>query len=314
MTAPHIGISGWRYAPWRGVFYPPTLAQRCELMFASRMVGSIEINGSFYNLQRPQSYANWYDDTPSKFVFSVKAPRYITHILRLRDVEIPVANFLASGIFNLKEKLGPILWQFPPSMRFNAELFEKFLKLLPHDTEAASVIARGHDARLNDRVQLDIDRKRKLRHAVEIRNQSFVDEKFIELLRRYEVAFVIADTAGKWPYYEDLTADFVYLRLHGDKELYASGYTDAALERWAKRMRAWSEGGQPRDAPLISGSEPRARASREIFCYFDNDIKVHAPFDAAKLAHNLAVPSPLHDTTEEQRAEIAKQLSMREKN
>lgn len=305
----HIGISGWRYAPWRGVFYPPELPQRCELMFASRMVGSIEINGSFYNLQRPQSYAGWYDDTPKSFVFSVKAPRYITHILRLRDIEIPLANFLASGIFNLKEKLGPILWQFPPSFRFDAESFEKFLKLLPHDTHSASVIAQRHDARLNGRVQLSIDGKRKLRHAVEIRNQSFVEPKFIELLRRYRIAFVIADTAGKWPYYEDLTADFVYMRLHGAEELYASGYTDSALARWTARIDAWVKGEQPNDARLISGKAPRALKSRQVFCYFDNDIKVHAPFDAAKLAHNLALPSGLYETPPEQRGQLAEQLS-----
>lgn len=313
MTSPHIGISGWRYPPWRGEFYPTTLSQRCELMFASRMLRSIEINGSFYNLQRPQSYVSWYNDTPAKFVFSVKAPRYITHILRLREVEVPIANFLASGIFNLKEKLGPILWQFPPSFRFDAQLFESFLKLLPHDTQAASAMARHHDAHMKDRVELDIDRKRKLRHAVEIRNQSFVDPVFIELLRRYRVALVVADTAGKWPYYEDLTADFVYLRLHGDVELYASGYTDAALDRWAQRIDAWSSGEQPPDAHLISDSIPPNRKSRDIFCYFDNDIKVRAPFDAATLVHNLGQPSPLHDSSEAERMQLAKKLSTRDK-
>ena len=308
MAAPHIGISGWRYAPWRGTFYPPKMTQRTELAFASRMLSSIEINGSFYNLQRPESYRRWYDDTPPKFVFSVKAPRYITHIRRLREVETPIANFFASGIFNLKEKLGPILWQFPPSFRFDAELFEHFFRLLPHDTEAASHIARKHDTHLRGRTQLAIDRKRKLRHAVEIRNDSFIDEAFIALLRRYRVAFVIADTAGKWPYYEDLTADFVYLRLHGAEQLYASGYTEAALERWAARIRAWQSGSQPHDARLISATAPRARATRDIFCYFDNDMKVHAPFDAAALAHKLNLHSALFDSDAQQRAQFAKQL------
>jgi uncharacterized protein YecE (DUF72 family) len=309
VTGLHIGISGWRYAPWRGVFYPSKLALRSELMFASRMVGSIEINGSFYNLQRPQSYASWYEDTPSKFMFSVKAPRYITHILRLRDCEKPLANFLASGLFNLKDKLGPILWQFPPNMRFDAELFENFLKLLPHDTEAARAIARKHDSHMKGHVQLTIDSNRKMRHAIEIRNESFVDPAFIEMLRHYRVAFVIADTAGKWPYYEDLTADFVYMRLHGDEELYASGYSDAALERWAQRIRAWSGGGQPTDAHLISSEVPRARARRQVFCYFDNDIKVYAPFDAAKLVHKLGLISPLHTMTLAQRMQMAEKLS-----
>ena len=304
----NIGISGWRYPPWRGTFYPPKMVQRCELAYASRMLSSIELNGSFYSLQRPDNYQTWYEATPAKFVFSVKAPRYITHILRLRDIEVPVANFFASGIFNLKEKLGPILWQFPPSFRFDAELFENFLKLLPHDTEAAAIAARGHDAHMQGRVQLTVDRKRKFRHAVEIRNDSFVDPTFIALLRRYSVALVVADSAGKWPYFEDLTADFVYIRLHGAEELYASGYTEAALERWMQRIRAWHSGSQPDDAQLISDDAPRALAARKIFCYFDNDIKVRAPFDASALAQKLGARSPLLEMTAEQRAQFAKKL------
>lgn len=308
----HIGISGWRYAPWRGTFYPQKMAQRCELAFASRMLSTIEINGSFYNLQKPESYAKWYEDTPARFVFSVKAPRYITHIRRLRDVETPIANFFASGIFNLREKLGPILWQFPPNFRFDAELFENFLQQLPHDTEKAAAIACKHDERMQGRVQLDIDRKRKLRHAVEIRNRSFVDPDFVALLRRYRVALVVADTAGKWPNYEDLSADFVYMRLHGDEELYASGYSIAALENWAERIRAWRDGLQPQDARLISEEAPRERESRDIFCYFDNDMKVHAPFDAATLAHMLGVRNKLFETSEEQRHALAQKLCQRD--
>lgn len=311
MKALRIGISGWRYPPWRGVFYPPKLAQRCELAFASRMLSSIEINGSFYNLQRPESYASWYAATPAKFMFSVKAPRYVTHILRLRDIEAPIANFFASGIFNLKEKLGPILWQFPPSFRFDATLFESFLKLLPHDTQSASVQARSHDAHMR-RTQLTIDRKRPLRHAIEIRNDSFIDVEFIRLLRHHRAALVIADTAGKWPYYEDLTANFVYMRLHGAEELYASGYTDSALERWAQRIRAWSNGQQPADARLISTVAPRKCVSRDVFCYFDNDIKVRAPFDAAALAHKLDLPNRLSDTNSAERAHLAAQLMQAE--
>ncbi|HEY3697968.1 MAG TPA: DUF72 domain-containing protein [Spongiibacteraceae bacterium] len=314
MSALRIGISGWRYPPWRGTFYPAQLPQRCELEFASRMLPSIEINGSFYNLQRPQSYTAWYRDTPADFVFSVKAPRYITHILRLRDVEKPIANFFASGLFNLKEKLGPILWQFPPSFRFDPELFENFLKLLPHDTAKAGAQARAHDERMRGRVALEIDHNRKFRHAIEIRNNSFVDEKFIALLRHYRVALVIADTAGKWPYYEDITADFIYMRLHGAEELYASGYTDAALERWAARINAWNHGSQPPDAQLISDIAPPAHASRPVFCYFDNDTKVHAPYDAATLLHKLGLRSPLFETTPEQRAQLGKELAMRAAN
>ena len=288
-----IGISGWRYVPWRKVFYPPDLAQSRELYFASRALPSIEINGSFYALQRPQSYALWYADTPEDFVFSVKAPRYVTHILRLRDVEKPIANFFASGLFHLKEKLGPILWQFPPSFRFDAELFESFLKQLPHDSKAALELAQQRETRMKDREYLEVDKERPIRHAVEIRNQSFVDPAFIKLLRQYNAALVIADTAGKWPYREDVTADFVYIRLHGVEELYASGYTDEALDRWAARIEAWSKGKQPEDAQLIADLEPPARKSRDVYCYFDNDIKVKAPFDARKLLRRLGLEDSL---------------------
>ena len=288
-----IGISGWRYAPWRKVFYPQKLVQAKELYFASRALPTIEINGSFYALQRPESYARWYADTPDDFVFSIKAPRYITHILRLNEVEKPIANFFASGIFHLKEKLGPILWQFPPSFRFDAKQFEDFLKLLPHDTMAALNQAQGCEARMHGKEYLEIDAQRPLRHAIEIRNESFVDVAFIKLLRRYKVALVIADTAGKWPYREDVTADFIYMRLHGAERLYASGYTDTALERWARRIRLWSAGSQPSDAQLIAQLQPPAAQSRDVFCYFDNDIKVKAPFDARKLLRRLDLENGL---------------------
>ena len=282
-----IGISGWRYPPWRKVFYPEKLRQASELHFASRALPTIEINGTFYGLQRPPSFARWYEETPENFVFSVKAPRYVTHILKLNDVEKPIANFFASGLLLLKEKLGPILWQFPPSFRFDPKQFEHFLKLLPHDTEAALKQAHGREAKMHGREHLAIDETRALRHAVEIRNKSFVDPEFVELLRAYQVALVVADTAGKWPYYEDVTADFIYMRLHGDEELYASGYTDAALDRWAMRIRAWNRGDQPQDAHLISTTLPASRKTRDVYCYFDNDIKVKAPFDARKLLQRL---------------------------
>lgn len=288
-----IGISGWRYAPWRKVFYPEGLAQAQELHFASRALPSIEINGTFYAQQRPASYAKWYAETPENFVFSVKAPRYVTHILRLKEAEIPIANFFASGLLQFKEKLGPILWQFPPSFRFDADLFEDFLQQLPHDTAAALTLAQRRDPRMHGREYLAIDRKRAVRHAVEIRNKSFVDRAFIQLLRRYRIALVVADTAGKWPYYEDITADFMYLRLHGAQELYASGYTDAALERWAERIRAWRQGSQPEDVQLIADLKPPVRKSRDIFCYFDNDVKVKAPFDARKLLGQLGLEDGL---------------------
>jgi len=288
-----IGISGWRYAPWRGVFYPGGLAQRRELEFASRMLPTIEINGSFYSLQRPESWAEWHDQTPEDFVFAVKGSRYITHMLKLNDVATPLANFLASGLFRLRAKLGPILWQFPPQLGFDAARFDAFFTLLPRDTGTALALARRHDGRLAGRSVLEIDTVRPLRHAVEIRHPSFVDPAFVALLRRHRIALVVADTAGRWPLLEDLTADFVYLRLHGDEELYASGYGDAALDRWAARIDAWRRGAQAEDARLASPRPASARVRRDVYCYFDNDVKVHAPYDAARLAQRLGLPTGL---------------------
>ena len=283
----YIGISGWRYEPWRGVFYPDDLRQDDELAYASRALPSIELNGSFYALQKPGSYAEWYAATPKNFVFSVKGNRFITHTRRLKDIDGPVANVLASGVFNLREKLGPFLWQFPPNFKFDPERMEHFLGLLPHDTEAGLALALQHEPRMEGKVALEIDKKRKLRHAVEIRHHSFIDEAFIAMLRKYKVALVTADTAREWPYYEDVCADFMYLRLHGDKELYASGYSEEALDRWAERITAWSGGGQPADARLISAKAGPKKANRDVFCYFDNDIKVKAPFDAKRLIEKL---------------------------
>jgi uncharacterized protein YecE (DUF72 family) len=289
MGAIYIGISGWRYPPWRGVFYPAGLAQHRELEFASRALLSIELNGSFYSLQRPESYSQWHAETPAGFIFSIKGNRFLTHILRLRDIDGPLANVLASGVFALRQKLGPFLWQFPPNFHFDPASMEHFLSLLPHDTDEALALARKHEPRMSGRSLLEIDSKRKLRHAIEIRHESFVDASFIALLRHYKVALVVADTAGKWPYCEDVTADFMYLRLHGDQQLYASGYTDQALERWAERIRAWTAGGQPEDAHLVSTKSPAKRVSRDLFCYFDNDVKVRAPFDARRLIEKLGL-------------------------
>ncbi|MFZ5510338.1 MAG: DUF72 domain-containing protein [Pseudomonadota bacterium] len=284
-----IGISGWRYPPWRGVFYPDGLPQRRELEFAAHTLPSIEINGSFYSLQRPESYARWYQETPAGFVFSVKGSRYITHIRRLRDIDQALANFFASGVFNLRDKLGPFLWQFPPNLRYQPEVFSDFLERLPRDGEQALSLARRHEPWLAGRTSLALDPDRPLRHAVEIRHDSFRDESFVTLLRRHHVALVVADSPGKWPYVEDVTADFMYLRLHGEKELYASGYTDEALERWAARIRAWTRGGEPDDAVRISRHPAPRAAARDVYCYFDNDFKVRAPFDAVSLMGKLGM-------------------------
>ncbi|WP_425478405.1 DUF72 domain-containing protein [Luteimonas yindakuii] len=284
-----IGISGWRYTPWRGVFYPQGLAQRRELEFASRTFPTIEINGSFYSLQHPDSYQRWRDETPDDFVFAVKGHRFITHHLRLRDARVPVANFLSSGLLRLGPKLGPILWQLPPNFRYDEQRLRDFLAVLPHDTSQALALARQHESgRMQGRSALDIDGERPLRHALEVRHPSFNDPGFVELLREHRVALVVADTAGRWPLLEDLTADFVYLRLHGDEELYASGYSDTALDDWARRIAAWTRGTEPRGARRAGG--PAAmKVPRDVYCYFDNDIKTHAPYDAQELARRVAL-------------------------
>jgi uncharacterized protein YecE (DUF72 family) len=290
MARIRIGISGWRYIPWRGVFYPKDLPQHAELHYASRALPVIEINGSFYSLQRPSSYAKWYEDTPKGFLFTIKAPRYITHIRRLKEVDAPLANFFASGLFNLREKLGPVLWQFPPTFKYDRERMQPFLEALPHDTKSALALARKRDDWMKGRTRLAIDVNRELRHAVEIRHDSFLNPDFIKLLRASNVALVIAETARRWPMTHDITADFVYMRLHGDKELYRSGYSDKALDRWARRIKAWHRGAEPADAQRVAGPAPKAGKPRDIYCFFDNtDVKLRAPKDAQTLMRKLKI-------------------------
>jgi uncharacterized protein YecE (DUF72 family) len=288
-----IGVSGWRYEPWRGVFYPPALPQRLELRYAATVFRTLEINGSFYSLQRPSSWQLWRDETPPGFVFTVKGPRYLTHMLKLRDFERPLANFLASGVLALDAKLGPLLWQFPPNLTFDPLRFEPFLRALPRDTDHALALARGCDARMRGRSHLQIDQPRAMRHAVEVRHDSFLDPRFVDLLRQNGVALVIAETARKWPMPRDVTADFMYLRLHGDRELYRSGYRPRAIREWAERIRAWNAGDEPEQWPegavhIAPTMARHAAAGREVFCFFDNtDVKLRAPADAKSLMRNL---------------------------
>lgn len=284
-----IGISGWRYEGWRGVFYPPGLAQSRELAFASRAVETIEINGTHYSLQSIDSFRAWHDATPDGFVFSVKGPRYLTHMLRFRDekAEPAIANFFASGVLALGAKLGPFLWQFPATFRFDAERLERFLSLLPTHTEAAVALAKRHDTRVK-RPWFDAPHDRPLRHAIEIRDASFCVPEFVAILRRHRAALVVSDAVADWPYAEDVTADFVYLRLHGTETLYGGAYADPALDRWAARIEAWASGKQPDDAVRISSARAPVRKRRDVFCYFDNDQKVKAPFDAQRLASRIA--------------------------
>jgi uncharacterized protein YecE (DUF72 family) len=287
-----IGISGWTYAPWRGTFFPKGLLQNQELHYASRSVRSIEINGTFYSLQRPSSYQTWYEQTPADFLFSIKGPRFITHIKRLKNVEIPLANFLASGVLRLNEKLGPILWQLPPSFTFDADRLRGFFELLPRDTKSAAALARRHDDHLKFGSWAKIDASRPLRHALEIRHDSFKCEAFIRLLREQDIALVVADTAGKWPLMDDVTSDFVYVRLHGDAELYVSGYTPEALSAWAEKIAAWRDGHDAPHARLHAPAFEKRVTHRDVYAYFDNDVKTHAPYDAMSLAHRLGLAPP----------------------
>jgi len=269
-----IGISGWTYAPWRKVFYPDGLRQKDELEYAASKMTSIEINGSFYSLQRPESYQAWRQRTPDGFVFAVKGGRFITHMKKLADVDAPLANFFASGPLALADKLGPVLWQLPPTLGFDAERLVSFFERLPRTTTAAAALGARHDERVAGRSYLDAPVEQPIRHAVEVRHDSFLAPEFLDLLREHDIGLVVADTAGKWPLIREVTADFAYVRLHGDTELYASGYSDAALDEWAALMRGWAEAGA------------------DVYAYFDNDMKVRAPFDAMGLIERLADLGP----------------------
>jgi uncharacterized protein YecE (DUF72 family) len=281
-----VGIAGWRYTPWRGKFYPVDLTQKSELKFASNKLRTIEINGTFYSLQRASSFANWYADTPEDFVFSVKGPRFITHIRRLREVEGPLANFLASGVLLLGKKLGPFLWQFPPNFKYQPGLLEGFFKLLPMDSVAALRVASQHDLRVRTEEGLDGVGQFPVRHAIEVRHESFRNPEFVELLRKYRVALVCADTL-EWPRLMDLTSDFVYCRLHGSEVLYASGYDDKALDDWARRVTDWARGEEPKDAERVHVKPGSKEAARDVFVYFDNDVKVLAPPNAMALSERV---------------------------
>jgi len=264
-----VGISGWRYATWRGDFYPAGLPHKRELAFVSERMRTLEINGSFYSLQRPSSYIAWAGETPPGFVFAVKGGRFLTHNKKLKDCARPLANFFASGVLALEEKLGPILWQLPPQLTFDPARLEAFFALLPRTTAAAAALAARHDHRLKHPAYLDVRRSRPIRYALEVRPPTYETSSFPDLLRKHDIALCIADTAGKFPYIEEATADFVYVRLHGDTHLYASGYGRAALDRWAARCAKWRRGG------------------RDVYVYFDNDAKGHAPYDALNLAARL---------------------------
>lgn len=273
MAEIRIGISGWTYPPWRGEFYPPKLPHKRELAYAAGIFGSIEVNGTFYGLLRPAAFASWLAETPEDFVFAVKGSRFITHLKKLADVRVPLANFWASGVLALDQRLGPLLWQLPPNLGFDADRLARFLELLPRTLGAAAELAREHDQRITADRELVVARhpSHPLRHALEVRHQSFREPGLVPLLREHDVALVLADNPGAWPVLEEDTADFRYVRLHGDTELYASGYTTEALDSWAERIARWAAAGQ------------------DVYVYCDNDAKVRAPYDALGLMERLGL-------------------------
>jgi uncharacterized protein YecE (DUF72 family) len=288
-----VGISGWTYPPWRGNFYPDGLSQKNELAYASRRFNALEINGTFYSLQKASSFRAWRDDTPPGFVFSLKGGKYLTHVRQLKDPRKPLANFFSSGLLALREKLGPILWQFAPTMKFDEERFKEFFELLPHDTVAMAKLAQEHDAFMVGKTELETDAKRPVRHAVEFRHESFCTERFTDLCRAHNVALVVADVASKFPTAQDVTADWVYIRLHGSRELYKSGYEADEISAWAAKVRAWSQGAEPADARKISGKPPPTSGERDVYVFFDNtDVKQRAPVDARQMAEALGVAPP----------------------
>lgn len=287
MAKIRIGMSGWTFKGWRGDFYPKDLPQSKELEYASRKLNSIEVNGTFYGLQKPATFERWYEETPKGFYFSIKAPQYVTHVRRLKDVMEPVATFLASGLFCLKEKLGPILWQFPPNVTLKDDRFEKFLKLLPYNSKSAAGLAKKHASWLKDHA-LKPKGDFPIRHAFEFRHPSFMKPEFIELLRSHGVALVFAHSGLKSPYSEDLTADFVYARMHGQEKKYSKGYPPQTLSWWAKRVTSWTQGKQPTDAECISNEKPKS-TKRDAFIYFDTEVKQYAPQDALRLSHLLKI-------------------------
>ena len=271
MATVRVGISGWRYPRWRGDFYPSGLVQRRELAYVAERMPTVELNGSFYSLQRPTSYQRWRDETPDGFVFAVKGSRYVSHMLRLRGVETALANFFASGVLALGPKLGPVLWQLPERLPFEPEVLEAFVADLPRTTGEALELARRHDARVDGRSWLEIDADRPIRYALEPRSASFESPDAAAILRAHDVALVVADTAGRFPAFGEQTASFTYVRLHGAEDLYASGYTSTQLDAWAERIRGWAEGDPARD----------------VYVYFDNDARGFAPHDAVALGERL---------------------------
>lgn len=259
-----VGIGGWNFEPWRGTFYPDGLPQKRELEYASQRLTSIEINATYYGSQRATSFARWRAETPDDFVFAVKGTRYATNRRVLAEAGSSVERFFDSGVTELREKLGPVNWQFLPTKKFDAGDFEAFLKLLPKNVDGVAI-----------------------RHVVEVRHESFKVPAFVELLRAYQVGVVLTDKA-EFPHIHDVTAPFVYARLQCAAEAEETGYPAEALDRWAKRARDWAKGGAPADLAPVAASGKKAPKSRDVFIYMINGFKPRAPAAAMALIERLA--------------------------
>lgn len=279
-----LGTAGWVFEPWRKGYYPEGLKQKDELAYSSARLGNIEINATFYSHQKASSFENWAAQTPHGFVFTVKGHQLVTHIKRLKDVELPLANFFASGVMALGEKLGPFCWQLPGNAKYDPERMGTFLSLLPQTPEALVELAQKTDYGKNP-PYLDASGISRVCHAIEVRHESFADERFIAQLRAHNVAMVVADTAD-WPY-TDQTADFSYARLQG-----APGKESYSVEERAVRagwLRDWSEG-RPGDGPRVAAAAEGA--PRDVFAFFVSTDKEHAPDNARAVMAELGLKGP----------------------
>lgn len=253
------GIGGWTFDPWEGTFYPEKLPKRRQLEFASRELTAIEVNGTYYGSQKPETFAKWASEVPDGFIFSLKASRFTTNRKILADGGESVEKFLTQGLTELGDHLGPILWQFPPTKKFEPEDFEGFLKLLPEKLDGLT-----------------------LKHALEVRNETFMTPAFATLARRHNMAIVYAHH-GDYPEIADVTADFVYARLQKGSDDITTCYPPEALDEWADRLKAWSGGGEPADLPKIDPEATPAKQPRDVFSFFITSGKVNAPNGAREL-------------------------------
>jgi uncharacterized protein YecE (DUF72 family) len=258
----HVGIGGWTFEPWRGVFYPDGLPHAKELEYASRYLTSLEINGTYYRTQTPATFRKWAGEVPDGFVFSVKGPRFATNRRVLAEAGDSIKRFIDSGVGELGNHLGPLLWQFAPTKKFDAGDFGKFLECLPRRCGSTA-----------------------LRHVVEVRHASFCTPDFVALVREFQTPVVFAEHAT-YPAIADVCGDFVYVRLQKGKDTVKTAYPPKALDAWAQRLRLWAQGNSPEDLPLIA-SEPAKKSPRDVFAYVIHEGKVRAPAGAMALIERL---------------------------